>query len=230
MDLRQRRLKRELITIACCAVGLAMIFMLTHVLAKQAKAKGALDDAAHPTLSTSRHPAPKNNYDRLAYAAEDIVDPSIIYDPTYRQISYPGGDVDAKHGVCADVLVRAYRRLNIDLQVLVHKDMQAHFSAYPQMWQLHRADSNIDHRRVFNLATFFQRHGHTLACSNSTRDYFPGDIVVWRVLNQGHIGIVSSQRNAANTCYLMVHNIGAGQVLEDMLFTYPIIGHYRYMP
>lgn len=128
------------------------------------------------------------------------------------------------------MIVRAYRRLGIDLQVLVHEDMQRHFSAYPQMWHLHRPDPNIDHRRVYNLATFFRRHGATLSCSTRAQDYHPGDIVVWNVYNLAHIGIVSSLRNDANTRYLMVHNIGAGQVLEDMLFSYPIQGHYRYAP
>jgi len=175
-------------------------------------------------------PAPKSFYDRLAYAAEDIVDPSIVYDSRYVQIRYPGGDVPKKRGVCADVVVRAYRRMGIDLQVLIHEDMQRHFSAYPQMWHLHRPDPNIDHRRVYNLAAFFRRHGVTLPCSTRAQDYHPGDIVVWNVCNLGHIGIVSSRRNESNTCYLMVHNIGAGQVLEDMLFSYPIQGHYRYVP
>ena len=172
--------------------------------------------------------APKIFYDRLAYAAEDIVDPTIRYDPAYVQIAYPGGDVPAKQGVCADVVIRAYRKVGVDLQVLVHEDMKRHFSAYPKRWGLRRTDRNIDHRRVFNLAAFFQRHGNTLSCTKRSEDYHPGDVVVWEVQNLGHIGIVSSQRNWTNTRYLIVHNIGAGQVLQDMLFDYPIIGHYRY--
>ena len=173
-------------------------------------------------------PTPRTIYDQLAYAAEDIVDPSIIYDPAYRQLAYPGGDVPADRGVCADVLVRAYRKLDIDLQVLVHEDMSAHFSAYPRQWGLRRPDRNIDHRRVYNLATFFTRHGIKLAVSTRADEYRPGDIVVWRVANQGHIGIVSSRRERRSQRPLIVHNIGAGQVIEDMLFDYPILGHYRY--
>jgi len=175
-------------------------------------------------------PAPRTFYDKLAYAAEDIVDPTIVYDPAYTRIPYPGGDVSPQRGVCADVVIRAYRKLGIDLQVRVHEDMQRHFSAYPRMWHLSRPDPSIDHRRVFNLATYFKRHGKTLACTTRSADYHPGDIVVWRVANQGHIGIVSSLRNDADTRYLIVHNIGAGQVLEDVLFAFPIIGHYRYAP
>lgn len=175
-------------------------------------------------------PAPRTFADRLAYAAEDIVDPTIIYDPTYTRLAYPGGDVSPRRGVCADVIIRAYRRLGIDLQVLVHEDMRRHFGAYPRLWQLRRPDANIDHRRVYNLATFFRRHGTTLPCTTRGADYAPGDIVVWRVQNQGHIGLVSSQRDDTHSHYLMVHNIGGGQVLEDVLFAFPIIGHYRYAP
>jgi len=181
-------------------------------------------------LSGQARPPAKNFRERLAYAAEDIVDPSIVYDPAYTSIPYPNGDIPRSRGVCADVIIRAYRRCGVDLQVLVHEDMCRHFRAYPHNWGLHRPDPNIDHRRVYNLATFFTRHGVTLRCTQRGADYHPGDIVVWRVENQGHIGIVSTQRTAAATRYMMVHNIGAGQVLEDMLFSYPIIGHYQYAP
>ena len=174
--------------------------------------------------------APKTFAERLAYAAEDIVDPGIVYDPAYVQIGYPGGDVPPKRGVCADVVIRAYRKVGVDLQVLVHEDMKKHFAAYPKNWGLRRTDRNIDHRRVYNLATYFKRHGATLPCTKNGDDYRPGDIVVWEVQHQGHIGIVSSLRNGANTRCLIVHNIGAGQVLQDMLFNYSIIGHYRYAP
>ena len=173
-------------------------------------------------------PAPKTFYDRLAYAAEDIVDPEVVYDARYVQIGYPGGDVPAKRGVCADVVIRAYRKLGIDLQVLVHEDMRAHFSAYPHKWGLRRPDPNIDHRRVYNLATFFTRHGNKLPVSQRGDDYTPGDLVTWDVQNLAHIGIVSSIRNRENTRFLIVHNIGQGQVLEDILFAFPITGHYRY--
>jgi uncharacterized protein YijF (DUF1287 family) len=175
-------------------------------------------------------PAPTTFAERLAYAAEDIVDPRIVYDPAYVSLDYPGGDVPPTRGVCADVIIRAYRRLDIDLQVRVHTDMKAHFSAYPQRWGLRRPDRNIDHRRVYNLATFFKRHGQTLPCTQQGDDYRPGDIVCWTVQNLGHIGLVSSRRNGDDTRYLIVHNIGGGQVLEDMLFAYPIIGHFRYAP
>ena len=132
--------------------------------------------------------------------------------------------------MCSDVVVRAYRQLEIDLQVLVHEDMRANFSVYPRKWQLRRPDSNIDHRRVLNLATFFGRYGQELPVANDGASYLPGDIVTWEVQNLPHIGIVSSRWNTSRTHRMIVHNIGAGQVLEDMLFDFPITGHYRYQP
>lgn len=174
--------------------------------------------------------APKTFFDRLAYAAEDIVDPAVVYDPAYVRMAYPGGDVPANRGVCADVVIRAYRRVGVDLQVLVHEDMRRHFAAYPRDWGLRRPDRNIDHRRVYNLTTYFRRHGQTLPITRQGADYRPGDIVAWRVANQGHIGLVSSRRTWDRARPLIVHNIGQGQVLQDMLFAYPIIGHYRFKP
>lgn len=167
---------------------------------------------------------------RLAYSAEDIVDPNIIYDGSYQQIAYPGGDVSPKRGVCADVLIRAYRQQDIDLQQLLHEDMLESFSAYPQNWHLKRPDANIDHRRVLNLAAFFKRHGSTLPVTENAADYQPGDIVCWSVSELPHIGIVSSCRNSGDSRYQIVHNIGAGQVMEDVLFAFKITGHYRYQP
>ncbi|MHB9132552.1 MAG: DUF1287 domain-containing protein [Armatimonadota bacterium] len=175
--------------------------------------------------------APRTFYDKLAYAAEDIIDPTTVFDDRYVRIPYPNGDVSPKRGVCADVVIRAYRRLGIDLQVLVHEDMKRHFSAYPKNWGLRRPDTSIDHRRVYNLATFFKRHGTTLPISKNGADYHPSDIVVWKLQGgRGHIGIVSSQYDTANKRYFIVHNIGGGQVLEDALFAFPMIGHYRYAP
>lgn len=149
-----------------------------------------------------------------------------IYDPAYRQLSYPGGDVPSVRGVCADVVVRAFRRIGVDLQVAVHEDMQRNFRAYPQMWGLKRADANIDHRRVPNLMKFFDRRGKSVALRG---EYEPGDVVAWKLSNGlYHIGIVSSVRNAAATEYLVVHNIGSGAQTEDVLRAFEIIGHYRW--
>ena len=151
------------------------------------------------------------------------------YDSAYRQLQYPNGDVPLETGVCSDVVVRAFRRAGLDLQQLVHDDMRAHFASYPQLWGLRGPDANIDHRRVPNLATFFRRQGKSLAVTHRGEDYAPGDVVVWRLPGNGlaHIGLVSDRR-ATTDRYLVVHNIGYGTQVEDVLFAYEITGHFRW--
>lgn len=168
-------------------------------------------------------------YSRLADSAFVLTKQKVRYDPAYVQIAYPNGDVPADRGVCTDVIIRAYRKLGIDLQKEVHEDMKANFSKYPKNWGISTTDKNIDHRRVPNLMTFFTRHGTVKTISQDAKDYFPGDIVCWN-LGGGitHIGIVSSKKASNGQKYLIIHNIGAGQVLEDFLFKYKIIGHYSY--
>jgi len=166
---------------------------------------------------------------RISDAAIAIIKPSIVYDPSYFSIKYPMGDVPSDRGVCTDVLIRTYRKIGIDLQELVHKDMQKHFDLYPKTWGLHRPDTNIDHRRVPNLMTFFKRYGKSLPITNKPDDYRPGDIVVWNLGNGVlHIGIVISRKSGMPNRYMIVHNIGSGQIAEDVLFDWKIIGHYYY--
>lgn len=170
---------------------------------------------------------------KLVLAALERTTHSVRYDGSYHRIGYPGGDVPADIGVCTDVIVRAYRTLGIDLQQLVHEDMRAHFSSYPsrRIWGLSRPDSNIDHRRVPNLQTFFKRQGTELPISTEASDYQPGAIVTWMLPgNLPHIGIVTDQIAADSGRPLIVHNIGAGPKLEDRLFAFPITGHYRFAP
>jgi uncharacterized protein YijF (DUF1287 family) len=151
-----------------------------------------------------------------------------LYDPAYVQLAYPGGDPPPDRGVCSDVVVRAFRRAGIDLQKEVHEDMARHFSSYPNPWHLRGPDPNIDHRRVANLMTYFQRKGKSLPVTKTPEDYLPGDVVAWDLGNgQLHIGVVSDTR-APVRGYEIVHNIGAGARLEDVLFSWSIIGHYRY--
>jgi uncharacterized protein YijF (DUF1287 family) len=168
-------------------------------------------------------------YTQLAQNALSLTEQQVRYDPSYFKIAYPNGDVPANKGVCTDVVIRAYRKMGIDLQQLVHKDMQSHFSVYPKRWGLKQPDTNIDHRRVPNLMVFFARKGVTLPITQKAEDYKPGDIVCWD-LGGGitHIGMVVQPRSEDNKRHLIIHNIGAGQVLEDVLFSYKIIGHYRY--
>lgn len=165
----------------------------------------------------------------LAEAALELTKQEVRYDPSYFSMDYPNGDVPADKGVCTDVVIRAYRKIGIDLQQLVHEDMKAHFHQYPNHWGLTTTDKNIDHRRVPNLMTFFSRKGDEQAITQNPNDYLPGDVVAWS-LGGGltHIGIVVNKKSRDGKRNLIVHNIGNGQVLEDRLFTYKIIGHYRY--
>jgi uncharacterized protein YijF (DUF1287 family) len=165
---------------------------------------------------------------RLVDAAYAQIGVTRTYDPSYRRIAFPGGDVPLESGVCSDVVVRAYRGLGIDLQRLVNDDMHRGFAGYPHLWGLTHPDPNIDHRRVANLATFFTRHGERLAISSDAKDYRPGDIVTWRLMpgNLAHIGIIADRKVEDRP--LVVHNIGAGAQIEDVLFAFPITGHYRY--
>ena len=156
---------------------------------------------------------------------------SVRYDGSYRKISYPMGDVPADTGVCSDVIIRAYRGIDIDLQKLVHEDMKKNFSIYPKNWGLSTTDRNIDHRRVPNLKVFFKRHGKTLKVTDNPDDYKPGNLVTWNLRASGslpHIGVVTDLYSKDSKLPLIMHNIGGGQVLEDMLFDYKITGHYRY--
>ena len=160
-----------------------------------------------------------------------LEDSSVRYDGNYRKIDYPLGDVPADVGVCSDVIVRAYRGVDIDLQQLVHEDMKKNFSVYPKIWGLSGTDRNIDHRRVLNLRVFFKRHGKSLIISDNPYDYKPGDLVTWNLKSNAslpHIGIVTNQYSNDEKRPLIMHNIGRGQVLGDMLFDYEITGHYRY--
>lgn len=170
----------------------------------------------------------KDFYEKLSDAAISIVDGTIEYNSHYTQIAYPNGDVPKGQGVCTDVVIRTYRKLGIDLQKEVHEDMAANFSKYPRIWGLKTTDTNIDHRRVPNLQTFFTRKGLSMAVTKNAVDYKPGDIVTWKLASGvPHIGLVVNKKGA-NGRNKIVHNIGHGQVLEDVLFEYEITGHYRY--
>lgn len=173
----------------------------------------------------------KDFYQKLSEAAVSIINRSIIYDPAYTRITYPNGDVTSERGVCTDVVIRAYRKLGIDLQKEVHEEMKANFSLYPsrKRWGLKSTDKNIDHRRVPNLQVFFSRKGESLPITTDKKDYKPGDLVTWD-LGRGitHIGIIIHQEAKSRKAPLVVHNIGGGQVAQDILFKYKITGHYRY--
>ena len=166
--------------------------------------------------------------EKLSNAAISIIDESIVYTPDYVSIKYPNGDVPAKTGVCSDVVIRAYRKLGIDLQKEVHEDMKANFSKYPTKWGLKKTDTNIDHRRVPNLEVFFERKGKKLPVSKNASDYKTGEMVTWMIGGKlPHIGIVTHKKSS-NGNPMIVHNVGGGQVAEDCLFSWEIVGHYLF--
>lgn len=182
-------------------------------------------------LSFQREPV---FFQKLVTAAVKQTKIKVIYVPAYVQIKYPNGDVPENTGVCTDLVIRAYREVGIDLQKEIHEDMIKNFQDYPKLWKLKKTDTNIDHRRVPNLMTYFAHKNASLPISDTGEDYNPGDIVTWNLQNKKvvsgitHIGIVTNSKSADNKRFLVAHNIGNGNVIEDMLFSYVIIGHYRF--
>ena len=167
---------------------------------------------------------------KISDSAIELTNKSVIYNGDYYSIPYPNGDVPDGIGVCTDVVIRTYRSVGLDLQKEVHEDMEANFELYPKIWGLSKPDSNIDHRRVPNLMTYFKRQGAEIPITDKGKDYLPGDIVSWN-LGGGltHIGVVVNKKSNDNKRFMIVHNIGGGQVLEDCLFKYTITGHYRFL-
>ena len=185
---------------------------------------------AQAQLSAPRPSSGSPFLDKLVEAAIERTTHEVRYDAAYFKIDYPNGDVPAEVGVCTDEVIRSYRAVGVDLQKEVHEDMAANFAAYPRMWGLKKTDTNIDHRRVPNLMVFFERHGAGLPVTQEARDYKPGDVVSWD-LGGGmtHIGlIVNVASDADDSRMQVVHNIGAGPKMEDVLFGWKITGHYRY--
>lgn len=166
---------------------------------------------------------------KIVEAARKQVGVTLSYDPAYVALKYPGGDLPREKGVCTDVVIRALRDgLGLDLQKLVHEDMKANFAAYPKNWGLSRPDKNIDHRRVPNLQAFFKRRGFSLKVTKEAEKFQPGDLVTCTVPpHLPHVMIVSDKKTAEGVP-LVIHNIGRGAREEDVLFTYPLTGHYRW--
>ncbi len=192
----------------------------------QAVASAEQADALISTLKSSRQFG-----DGLAAAALAHADDEVHYDPSYYKIAYPNGDVPPNKGVAADVVIRSFRGMDMDLQVLVHEDMVENFRHYPQLWNASAPDTNIDHRRVENLQRFFERNGETISPSNHAADYKPGDVVVWSLPNataESHIGIIVPGPGDRSGEAWVVHNMGAGVKWENVLFYYSIQGHFRF--
>jgi uncharacterized protein YijF (DUF1287 family) len=206
-------------------VRLALL-ILAPVLGLLASAR--LDFAQSNSISESRR---REFLQHLIAAAIERTHHVVRYDPAYVRISYPGGDVPADTGVCTDEIIRSYRGVGVDLQKEVHEDMVRNFDLYPRRWRwlLSRPDPNIDHRRVPNLMVFFARKGESLPLSGRADEYAPGDLVTWD-LGGGvpHIGVVVDQKSANSARYMIVHNIGQGPRMEDIVFNWKVTGHYRY--
>jgi uncharacterized protein YijF (DUF1287 family) len=202
------------------------VLILAPILGLLASAR--LDVAQSNSIPESRR---REFLQHLIAAAIERTHHVVRYDPAYVRISYPGGDVPADTGVCTDEIIRSYRSVGVDLQKEVHEDMVRDFDRYPRRWRwvVSRPDPNIDHRRVPNLMVFFARKGESLPLSGRADDYAPGDLVTWD-LGGGvpHIGVVVDQKSAKSGRYMIVHNIGQGPRMEDIMFNWKVTGHYRY--
>lgn len=197
------------------------LFILTLLAGITGLLAGQINPAVPETLAAKR--------EKLVNAAMDEVGVTTAYDPAYVKLNYPGGDVPQDRGVCTDVLIRALRQVNVDLQVLVHEDKKKSLDAYPQDWGKNFLDANIDHRRVPNLMVFLRREGKEQPISKLEADYLPGDMVAWR-LPSGllHVGLVTDRLVPGTKRPLVVHNIGEGAQCEDVLFAFTLVGHYRW--
>ena len=219
-------MKRTLIIPALAIVALLIFAACQHQVART-RAPLKPPEQQTEVRALPDHSSPKLTL--LINAAIEQVGTTTAYDPSYQKIDYPNGDVPIETGVCSDVIVRAFRKAGVDLQKEVHEDMKSNFAAYPAKWGLNGTDTNIDHRRVPNLRTYFARQGKERATTGSADTFLPGDVVTWD-LGGGvdHVGIVVNVWYKPSQRYLIVHNIGAGAQMEDVLFAWKLTGHYRY--
>jgi uncharacterized protein YijF (DUF1287 family) len=219
--------------LARASLPFAIIFSLTSCSFPAANSQTSPANIKQPHAAATKQARTVNPNDpplkRVIDGSVEQTSYTFSYDPAYVKLAYPGGDVPIERGVCADVVIRAFRKAGVDLQKTIHEDMKRHFSAYPKNWGASRPDSNIDHRRVANLMTYFARQNKALAVSADPRQYRPGDVVAWELGNgRLHIGMVSDMKVEGEERYAAVHNISAGATLEDVLFAWKVIGHYRY--
>lgn len=213
--------------------ALALVMVLAAACNRTTPARRFTNTAAPaPSPAVAAAPLPPKASPQLKQLLDAAVAQSKVttgYDPSWVKIAYPNGDVPQETGVCSDVVVRAFRKTGIDLQKEVHEDMTRAWSVYPKRWGANGTDTSIDHRRVLNLMTYFDRQAKSLPITDDRADYLPGDVIAWH-LSDGveHIGILTNYRSETDKHYLIVHNIGAGARIEDVLLAWKIIGHYRY--
>jgi len=212
--------------------AIPLAFTLLFGAACQRPAAKTLKPLKPPEQLTETTSLPANSSPNLKLLIDGVIDQvgkTTSYDPSYQKIDYPNGDVPIETGVCSDVIVRAFRKVEIDLQKDVHEDMKRNFSAYPTRWGLSGPDANINHRRVPNLMTYFTRQGKSLSTGGDSETFLPGDIVTWDLgLGSEHIGMVVNVWYKPSQRYLIVHNIGTGTRMDDVLFAWKITGHYRF--
>ena len=221
--------QKGLTFIACCLVLVGCSAACQRKQGIPATNATSSNEIARPLIYKPLPPNSSPEVRKFIDAAVAQVGVTTGYDPAYVRLEYPGGDVPKETGVCSDVIIRAFRGADIDLQKEIHEDMNRAWAEYPKRWGLSRPDRNIDHRRVPNLMTYLKRLGKSVGMSNNSEDYHPGDIVTWD-LGGGidHIGIVTDRALSPNGPLLIAHNVGAGARVEDVLFRWRITGHYRY--
>lgn len=206
------------------------VWLVLAVLAACAQAPEQGKGSATRTTETAKpgptDPAADTPGARIEREARRQIGVTVRYNPAYRRIAYPGGDVPVAEGVCTDVVIRALRPLGLDLQHAIHEDMAAHFAAYPQRWQARAPDASIDHRRVPNVQRWFERNAASVPITDHAGDYRAGDVVTWQLPDgRDHIGVVTSRWNYGQPS--VIHNIGRGAREEYVLFAWPVTGHYR---
>lgn len=168
--------------------------------------------------------------ERIVAAARDQLTWGTKYDPSYVKLSYPGGDVPRKQGVCTDVVIRALRSIGHDLQSLIHVDKVRRPAAYRTYSGQKGPDRNIDHRRCPNQRTYFRRYGKTLGIAvnaSTIKDWQPGDIVFWKLPSGlDHVGILTDRRSADGVPWA-IHNLST-PLEEPVLTAWTIVAHFRY--
>jgi uncharacterized protein len=213
-------------------VGSVLLLLFLSAACAQRQIARTRQPLKPPEEETEVRPLAANSSARLKLIIDGAIDQvgkTTSYDPSYQSLDYPNGDVPIETGVCSDVIVRAFRKANTDLQKDLHEDMKSNFSTYPTKWGMSGPDANIDHRRVLNLQTYFERKGKSVGISENSNTYLPGDVVSWDLGGGAtHIGMVINVWYKPSQRYLIVHNIGAGTRMEDVLFAWKITGHYRY--
>lgn len=213
-------------------IATAVLLVIAAILARPIWIKNRIYVSPSSTTGLELIKNPKTSAEKIVNGAKIQAIDRVRYDAAYLTIPYPNGDVPKDQGACTDVVVRALRSAGYDLQKLIHEDMSAHFSLYPQKWGMRGPDSNIDHRRVPNHITFMKRFGRSLPLATegeAAKTWKAGDLVYWTLTPSSltHCGVISNERNA-HGIPLVIHNIGPTARQEDCLNSWRIIGHFRY--